>query len=561
MNIKRKSVKCFILAGFILSSCSENNTSNKLRSSEQSINASPQYAHGQALCPNPDFSPEQISIERDDESDGDFVDISRDFKDLGTDFVIQSLFNSEESLYRFMKTVYQTIDEALTAYRKEHKLEDRALFFLFKGGNVLRMVANEVFDQLSPDARNFLHKEYAQYFKRSDADFSVYIDEKKLGGLDYDLVFRQVSQLIFTQLGKIRNEFNMQPEKYFDFFRLNALAGSTDLSRYFAALNGMPAISDPTNKNWYNAQFIQMQFLDQQAEAGPKCFYRGQYDYLYQSKDNKVIATRLTDDPNWIYNTDNKTLEWKWGSDLSKTVKFSLLRSKVALEYVYKKDNLIKRKPVGGELIDVSIPHRSDDRLREFLDNYDNTVADYTLISEETNDEFTLKAYSFANLVEDLQFILLDSFDRPWSGGPKYAKRVNRLFFLFNIELLSVYGLTPGLRKYLNEIKEKIITPLHGLYSNTDQEAQKKLLTELKFNQQQIADTWPKLTLANHFWASFTTFIERIIKGPEEDDKEGLDNLLDIIEKNINLTKELTKLRSPKLNQEELYNVETKNLF
>jgi hypothetical protein len=508
-------------------------------------------------CPKTDFTPENMATERTAEEEP-FVDQNRAVKDLGTEAVIKHLF-TQQTLYRFMKVVYQTIDQSLAEYRKEKGLEDRALFILFKGGNVLRMVANEVFDQLTPEARSLLQNEYAQYFQRSDSDFSVYIDEKKLNGLDYDIVFDEVAKLVLAQLDKIRSEFEARPEYYFTLFRLNANAGQTALNQTFMDAGRIPAITDETNPNWFGAKFLQLRLRDYKATPGPDCFYEGQHDYRYEYKGDQMITTRLSTEPHWITNTDNRTLAWPWGSDPSKNVKFSLVRSKVAFEYTFEKDGVIVRKPIGGELIDVSLPHRVDDRLRGFLDNYDDTVREYTLISEEDEDQFTLKAYSFSNLIEDLQFIILDSFDRPWEGGPKYAKRVNRIFFLFNVELLSEYGLKNAANDYFDGLLEKVIQPITALYplgANS-----KVALDKVKAEMTAHAKNWPSMKLTNHFFDSFLTLVTRIVDKPKEGDEEGMKGLLEVMEKNIAITKELLKLRFNKVNQEDLSQVETRNLF
>lgn len=512
------------------------------------------------VCPAPQLRPEISALEFDNSADATFVDMNREIKDIGTEVVTEHLFSSKDTLFNFLKLVNTRMEAAIANYRKEKKLEDRAIFFIFKGGNVLRMVANEIFDQLGLEARLYMQKEYATNFKRSDADFAAYVDEKKLGSLDYETTFNEVAVLIYEELNAIRAEFEVHPEKYFNFLRLDSKYGRSVLSNIFnTKVKAIKSISDPENENWYKARFLQMQLRDYDAKPGMRCFYQGTHDYRYEIKEDRLVATQLTTEPHWIANSDNRTLTWKWGSDPSKTVKFSLLRSKVMFEYTYEKDGVMMRKPVGGELIDISMPHREDDRLREFLDNYDDTVKEYTITSED--DSLKLKAYSFATLVEDLQFIIFDSFDRPWHGGDKFKKRINRLFFLFNVELLTTYGLNSVSREYLESLKEKIVTPLHALNKLESDADATAIVEQIKYNASLVAGSWTKMKLFNHFIATLGTFVERMKKNPLPDDAEGLKNFIGSIEDNINKLIELSKLRTSRVKEEGVYNVETKNLF
>ena len=103
-------------------------------------------------CPLSDFKPDTFQVDKD-KPGVPFIDEDQDLKELGTSVVVDDFFTTPDTLYNFMKLVYQRIENALAIYRKEKGLEEGSIFLLFKGGNVLRMVANEIFALLPPKAR------------------------------------------------------------------------------------------------------------------------------------------------------------------------------------------------------------------------------------------------------------------------------------------------------------------------------------------------------------------------------------------------------------------------
>lgn len=515
------------------------------------------------VCPLQDFSidPKILTWERPEDEKP--VDQNQELKDLGTDIVVRKFFTTPETMFNFIKLVYGDLDDALKNYRKNNNLDDRAIFLTFKGGNVLRMIANGVFDLLPSRARDLLKAEYTQYFKRSDADFSVYVDEEKLGDLDYDKVLNEISDLVFLRLNKIRNEFKRNSQKYFNLFQVKPEVAIKELNSYFDQLKDIEAIKDKTNDKWFNAKFIQLQFVDGlKAKANLSCPYQGQYDYKYEIKKDKAVATPVSKTPNWIVNSDNRIIESVFGTDKNKLTKFYLLRSKIVFEYIYEKDGVFHKKPIGGELIDVSLTHRNDSALRDFLNNYDKEVTKYTLISPTLADEkIVINSYSPSGLARDLQIILFDNFDRPWHGGLKYMKRVYRFFFLSILEMLHDYGLNSiKAKEYINNIKEKIIGPLYSLYPLNKNS--KKVAKEIIDNADQVAlEYGDDMEVTNRFWQALGKLLDDLIKNPQADDQEGFKDFLMSIEKNIDIALKLEEMPEDKTLFKKIFQVGMDKLF
>lgn len=71
-------------------------------------------------------------------------DSLRPLKTVATDLVVNEFFTSEETLFRFLNRVYTTFHDALEIYRSQRGgIRDNQLFFLYKGGNILRIISRE----------------------------------------------------------------------------------------------------------------------------------------------------------------------------------------------------------------------------------------------------------------------------------------------------------------------------------------------------------------------------------------------------------------------------------
>lgn len=512
------------------------------------------------VCPEPNFTPSKV-VQVDPDRGNPVIDLDQEIKDAGTTFVVSEFFNSKETLFNFMKLVYGNIDDALNKYKSSLGLADEAIFLLFKGGNILRMVAQTVFSLVSPEAREFLEEKYSKHFKRSDADFSVYVDEQKLQGMDYDRIFAEVNEIVFSQLNAIRMEFQSNPKKYFDFFKLDSAKAQEKLGATFEELQKISSLNDPENPDWYQATFKQLQILDNRVKQTLECSYFGQFDTLTVPQENNLVRYKLSRQPSWIANSDNRTIQFPWGSDENKLVKFFLLRSKVAFEVFYDQHGEYKRKPMVGELIDVSLPHREDDRLRPFLNHFERNVSTYVLQSEDKKDSIKMRSYSLHNLAEDLRFIIFDSFMRPWEGGPKYDKRLNRLFFLHITEMLAQFGLgSEKISSYVQEIRNDIIKPLENLYPI--REESKKIAAEVSEHVEHPSLAGKRLEDTQQFWVELAKFVqERLVLKPKEGDEKAFQDFLNTIKENLDNAEKLGHMSSFSIDPSRLEQIDIENLL
>lgn len=517
----------------------------------------------ETACPQSDRTPDKVTIYSD--TDAPYKDLNREIKDLGTDFIVNEFFNTPETLFNFLRLVYERLDTMVKTYRAEKRLPDDAVVFIFKGGNVMRMVANQVFQLVPPDAATILKDRYAEFFKRSDADFSILVDQKKLRRRqNYNAVMDDLTKRAYETLNSIRNEITQNPDLYSNFLQLNTKIAGERLGKYFANLKKLESLKDKENENWFGAKFRQLQLQEDRALArGPVCQYEGQNDYLYEWENadkKKIIGIPLNRRGKWIMNTINKALEWPSGLNPKDLIKFYLVRSKVQFEYTYSKDGTVIRKPIGGELIDVSFPHRDDFRLAAFFRNLKTGIADYKITLDETGESIVVKAESVSGLANDVREVLFEQFPRPWEAS-KYVKRINRLFFFGIIDMLGSLGVgSPDAEVYINDILDLILKPMENVLPMSNDS--KHLALKAHKAVEELSKHYPEMPIINRFFAAVDELVShRFFNSPKENDEAEFKEMVKVIKENLEIIRALSKLPARTIDTSKIYDASMKSIF
>lgn len=511
----------------------------------------------QLVCPKPIVPPKE-QISKTGPIGDDFVDNNLEIKDFATKFVVNNFFSDKDTLFNFMKLTYGTVDKALVDYKIQHDLTDQSIFTVFKGGNVLRMLARGFFSLLNPEPRRLLEETYSEYVKRSDADFSIYPDKQQLNGLDYDQVFKELTDLTYKSLSKVRDEVNKDPKKYIDLFKLNTQEASTVLNDALEQANAIGAISDENNPNWYGAKIRQLQFLNVKANPSATCDYQGQYDSRIQLDKGNTVTKRLSNAPSWLPNTDNRTI--RNVNEKGVVIRFDLVRLKAIFNVLVEKNNELRLKSVGGEFADFSVTHDEETGLHHLIENYPKTVAQYRLSSSNRKDHFMIRAYTPYYAAHDLHTILFENH-RPWETGPKYVKRLYRFFLLYIADLVSNYGVgSPKIRNHISDVDRFIILPLTNLLP-LGKDA-KRDASRLVNNIKLVAKRWNKLDAANEFWDALGKFVTAdLVNDPKQNDITELAEFLDIVNQNLNVAKKISKMAPQKVDLRRLQNANIDWIF
>lgn len=382
----------------------------------------------------------------DNKTEDTYVDLNREFKGLATDVVIGSYVKTKENLFRFMKLVVDMMEKSLDIYAEKRGVPRTDLIFAYKGGNVMRILANEFLVELPGMASREINSYYQNYFKRSDADFTIYINPK----LDnFELVFEEITFLSYWIQFIIRNEFMSKSSFYFEYDKYNEETKKSILKDFLDKLNKAGSLADKDNKDYYEAKFASVthrglaidtagNFSQSSDEDEPKDTFI-QFENVTLTRpaegggsNKNVVTFSISDAKHYMFIQDNTSLQFK---DENGSRYFNLVRTKINFNATLKaKDGTESKKSYGGELIDVSIPHKSSFGIETFWEMRQKYMKKYTLTYE--NESVSFNTYSLEYIIEDLEDVLFRQSHVPWDDK-KYMKRLNRLFYFYFLDMFA----------------------------------------------------------------------------------------------------------------------------
>ena len=386
------------------------------------------------MYPRPVYNKQKYHTMEKSPPDVEFVDMIREYKDLCTDIVTNHFFSTDETLFNFLKLICDLYYTAIEQYKQLHKLGEWDIFFIYKGGNILRIISNDFMEELPFIASKILKATYEKYFTRSDCDFSIYIKETIINP-KYETVFQDMTMLSYLIQVKIKTIILSDPTKYFDFYKYNTKHQQQILQTYLTKMKESNSIKDPLNTKFHNKHPTGLSFMNAHVTSNKHDSYRGRVDFGMQetqSGDEGLLAIYpLCNNESELYISINETLDFHGVAPNSRG-KFTLVRTKVAFNMYF--DNELYQ--IGGELIDVAINHKYDYKLIEIykhIGNMSSCVNKYTMTFRDSQLEFL--SYSLEHLIYDLELILFVEH-LPWADR-KYEKRLNRLFYLYLVNLFA----------------------------------------------------------------------------------------------------------------------------
>ena len=339
------------------------------------------------------------------------IDELKELKNISTDIVVNEFLENEESLYIFLTLVYTKYINALDNFKSEFNLESTDVFFAFKGGNILRLVYKQTLNELPNLVSKKLKSFYDAFFKRSDADFSIYLNPFLE---NYENLYEEIIRLSYRVQVEIKEELENNLMSYFDIFKYKPKYFKKKMENYLANLNNSHTVKDSFNR-YYMTEFEDINIDEYYANM--KRVYDPRSDFILEKENDKNVMSNLQKNKSILYTSINKTLRFEKDD---KIIRFALVRTKVNFNVVSNR-NL---KNLGGELIDVSITHREDNSLYHIFENLQNAISTYQI------KDLRFYSYSLQYLIEDLENILFKSVEFPWNDN-KYSKRLNRLFLLY----------------------------------------------------------------------------------------------------------------------------------
>ncbi len=417
------------------------------------------------LAPTNRFNLEQLKTGINnvfEEMNDPFVDKKRELQGLLTEFVVNEFFPLATDTEQFIKLVYGIFNDALKIYKQKMNIDDKALFFVYKGGNILRYVIYELMHELGGKVSDDIEKYYKDSFKKSDADFSIYINPYLI---NYDIVFDDMNALAYLLQDHIRKIFNANLPKYFNFYRMNDEEKKATLKKYLDKLNETETIKNKLVgfEGKFNGLVLDnTRVATDNIDMSPILYVQNpdfNIDYKHRNTRTTEKIDLITSASSSMRISSNQTLEFMVGAG---KVKFSLVRTKIIFNAYFTTTSECKLSNkvimLGGELIDVSVPHRYDASIPHYFEHLDKNVSEYHIKS--VSSDFVFKAPSLTYLIEDIEKILFIISNYPWDDN-KYAKRIRRLLFMYFCMLLVNTNISYEEKiKYLTYIKDGIFTKL-----------------------------------------------------------------------------------------------------
>lgn len=396
-----------------------------------------------------------------------FKDPEREFKDLFTDFVTFEMYNERVYIARFLKATITMMSNGINEYIKQTKLMKDDVIFLYKGGGVLRMLALDYMKEQPERMTEIMNANFSKYFKRSDADFGIYINPK----LDnYEKVYDDITNLSYLLLHRLTIEFQSKLEHYFNLYTLKDEIVIEKLKQYLRELNNSHPIKDPESE-YYNIKFFNVilngydtangqipklprlqdeknmhNFNSDKSGSGKSDLgidittdkkHLSLYKIPYPTEDpaNPLLSTILNGRNNMeFYTSVNRSLRLLQGDWYTR---FNLVRTKVNFKAYYTRLGKLGLFNLGGELVDIAITHRDSSEVVHFFEHLKDHVRTFKYVDpNDSTLNFSFQSYSLRYFLWDLEKMLFLQSKYPWNDK-KYAKRIYRSLFLYAVNIID----------------------------------------------------------------------------------------------------------------------------
>lgn len=442
--------------------------------------------------------------ENDDEEieDEEYVNPSMEYKSICTDFVNRSFLSQKSNVFEYLRLVIDVFTDAIREYCQQQSIDGERIRFVYKGGNILRIVANEFVLELPGHASDIINEFYNPFFKRTDADFSIYIDPKLP---NFDIIVEDLTTITWKLQQLIRDTIVAEPTKYLDFFRLNQEAQIAALEWLLEQLQLAKTKDDPSNKTFFGGKFNGVKFDGTASVVGDAPMHVACND-VFIALDNKrnTVTFSIDDIDRYLRIQVNTALDFGKGTNRSI---FNLVRIKIMFPTSFTDSNgTLKTYNFGGELLDVSIPKREDRGLRKFFGT-PNVISKYEL-KQQSQPPIVFYAYTLQSLINDLDYILFEFNEHPWDDN-KYSKRLNRLFYLCFVDLFVRSGSNEDRKKYMKTWCERFaITATAPAKATSTSQSSRKAAFE-RFGERIRSVKQPETSTS---YAEYKEFIEQIQK-------------------------------------------------
>ena len=435
-------------------------------------------------------------LEFDAGDDENFVDPEQPLKDTMTNLVTTQFLRHNAANKRFLTVVINIFNTAVDLYKRLYerkygtRLEEKDLIFMYKGGNVLRVIYHTYLNEQPRIVTELVQKTFSDYFKKSDADFQIYI------GPDiahYDKVYEDIQLISYLLLVRIRHIYTINPYLTLNFDKLKDEFQKDILTKIVNDVNDLHMLQPgytlggkpgdyagaklinlvygdletgkiPEGAELVDDTRLRANFETYMKEPGskrpdiaivkhPHKNYTAIYKLMYLNRLRSAAGLDLIDKEiqEGLYgdaDRDMHYISWNNSIDIMKRgtfkLKFALVRMKINMKGFFQFPNgKIGCLNMGGEFIDVSIPHREATETGPFYAHYNDYVQKLKISISSDNSKIypgmyvTYDSYTLRYFIKDLHKMLYDEPLYPWHAH-KYEKRLYRTGVLSMLDTLYV---------------------------------------------------------------------------------------------------------------------------
>jgi hypothetical protein len=387
-------------------------------------------------------------------------------RDALTKYTVDNIFlkSTENDLIHIINTIMKKLYDV---FFKETGIR---LYFVYRGGNILKLYKDKFEEYLPGKVKDFFKEEFDSYFKTSDIDFYTVIEDSNrytVGQIESINEYIQMMCYLGCNLARI---FIMNNENLFNFCRLNTNALSQDFLGLIKEFNKTKS-SSPEYKeaNFFGLGFNRFVFTQPTYEITEvdqddvyenfitydKC---GRFDLMINPLGDKAEITTIpyVEPKGFEFGYLQQELVEKngildfyisWNQRIQNKedkIEFSLVRLMLNFLVMYQVEGKTYFTNAPSELFDLSIGHPND---KMFYVYSSDQLTEYTFSYGPSKKKDTIYIPSINITITDLIQILYKGKGFPWDD-PKYEKRLYRLLVLIMITQLASSD--------LEEVKEKL---------------------------------------------------------------------------------------------------------
>jgi hypothetical protein len=474
-------------------------------------------------------------------------------RDILTEYTVSNIFkiDSQNKLIHIMNKIMKSL------YDEFYERTKIRLYFVYRGGNILKIYKNNFEAILPGRARKLFKREFDPYFKNSDIDFYTVVGEHKKFSKSKLLEINKYIQVMCYYGAYVARIFIMNNFDLFDYCRANTTALNLDFEYLLERINKdkeNSSLSEVQEANFIGLGFNRYMFMkkgyniDDILNLPPefkstqfvnniddisvfenyeKYGKSGRFDININTEEKSVNINTIPYHQNNLFHEDfskymdemidkNGILDYYITNNnkiynQEEFIDFSLARLMINYVAVYERNGKYGLTNCSSELFDLSIGRPGDKMFDVYTEK--SIVLKQFKYKNEKGEDLVDEIYipNVDTTIIDIIKILFEYREFPWEDA-KYAKRLYRLMILIFLNEFSDYTI-PQILKILKSKKTRKYKSSEDTTFETlryrNKELKKKIPKEYEREYEEYLNTYQEiLDKLINIVSELKTFIE-----------------------------------------------------